>query len=46
MQINSFNNPTREFHHTQLKKRNGIQNIIKKRQVWRSQFALPTAQAR
>lgn len=46
MQIDSFNNPTREFHHTQLKKRKGIQNIINKCQVWKSQFALPTAQAR
>ena len=46
MQIDSFNNPTREFHHTQLKKHNGIQNIINKCQVWKSQFTLPTAQAR
>lgn len=46
MQIDSFKKPTREFHHTQLKKRNGIQNIINKCQVWKSQFALPTAQAR
>jgi hypothetical protein len=43
MQIDSFKKPTREFHHTQLKKRNGIQNIINKCQVWKSQFALPTA---
>lgn len=46
MQIDSFKKPTREFHHTQLKKRNGIQNIINKCQVWKSQFALPTTQAR
>lgn len=46
MQIDSFNNPTREFQHTQFKKCNGIQNIINKCQVWKSQFALPTAQAR